>query len=135
MGIGHRTATKQDTNIGMTNGGFGNSFSTQPIKVENKFDGFQPIQDPSTSNRFKEKNTWESQRAAKNENWNLDEVPVATSSEKWDNDGREGNNSDDESAEENLPTNNGLGMPNYNNNEPFKNDDLVQGFIVENDSD
>jgi len=145
MGIGNGTATKQDINIGMTNGGFGNSFSTQPIKVENKFDGFQPLQAPSTSNRFQEKNNWDSQETPNNENWNLDEVPVSTSSGKWDNDeepvvfGRDDNGafdnySGDESTEENLTTN-GLSKPNHNNDEPFQNDDSVQGFVAGDDSD
>ena len=70
--------------MGMSNGGFGNSFSTQPIKVENKFDSFKALNGPSSSNGYREPQSRESQ--ADNEKWNHDKVPIPTSAAKWDND-------------------------------------------------
>ena len=137
VGIGAGPVINQDTDMGLSNGGFGNSFSTQPIKVENKFDSFKALQTSSISNGFSEPKSWESQ-GINNDNRILDDASVSAG--KWDNDeepvvfGRNDNgiytdedgNADDSMEEE---------FRKQNDEEEFQNDDLVQGFNAGNQDD
>ena len=143
MGIGNEATPKQGTNLGMSNGGFGNSFSTQPIQVENKFDSFKALNGPSSSNGFSEPKSWEPQAVNNNENWNHDEVPIPTSSAKLDNDeepvvyGQNDIDASDDDADTRETDFNSKGRRNFNQDEgeTFQNDDQVQGFGGGNDDE
>ena len=139
MGIGNGATQKQDTSIGMSNGGFGNSFSTQPIKVENKFDSFKALQAPSMSHGFNEPKSWESQGVNNNETWNHDDVPISTSTAKCDNEeepvgfGRSGNGaSDEEDSMQQDFQSKGPSQMDQDEVDQFQNDHLVQGFNSNN---
>ena len=117
MGSGNKATPKQGTNVEMSNGVFGNSFSTHPIKVENKFDSFKALNGPSSSNGDGQPNTWESQAENNNEaKWDNHEGPVVY--------GHDTDASDDD-----------VDLRGKDEIETFDKDDLVHGFVGENDDE
>jgi hypothetical protein len=88
--------------------------------VENKFYSFKALNGPSSSNGYGEPKSWDSQAFKKNENFNHDEVPIPTTSAKWDNDeepvvfGQKVNDASDDDVDTRETDFNSKGHGNFN---------------------
>ena len=111
--------------------------------MENKFDSFKALNGPSSSNIYGDSKSWESQAVNNNENWNHDEVPIPTSSAKWDDTeepvafGKNDSDASDHDVDTSETDFSSKGHGNFNQDEveAFQNDDQVQGFVGGNDGE